>query len=57
MKRIDWAYILTREAASGYDKSFVSLMGAIKVPLFSYDNPELPSIELIAVSQEKYPPR
>ena len=51
-----WADILTRWAAPGYSKFPARRLGALRVPLITEDKPELPSLEVITESQEKYPP-
>lgn len=51
-----WADILTRWAAPGNSTFPARRLNAIRVPLIVEDKPELPSIEVIHASQEKYPP-
>ncbi len=51
-----WDDILTRWAAPNFDKSPARRLAAIRVTLRIKDKPKLPSLEIIAKSQEKYPP-
>lgn len=51
-----WADMLTRWAAPDYAKFPARKIGALRIPLITEDKPELPSIDVIAASQKKFPP-
>ena len=51
-----WADMLTRWGAPNQEDGPARRTSAIRVPLLTEDPPDLPSIDLIAASQSKYPP-
>ena len=51
-----WADILTRWAAPNRDEAPARRSCAIRVPLLTEETPELPSLDILAASQLKFPP-
>ena len=52
-----WAEMLKRWAAPANEESCARRASSFRVPLITEEKPDLPSVEVIAKSQEKCPPK